>query len=274
MPFPPVTRALALATMLALTLPACGGGGGSATPTPPFDNLPPPDDESSPDSTPPGGLYLGYYQEDAGNNPEDPTVGAFFLNLPSADVAYNGSMFFTYLGCQSSNVGTVTGVKAGGNLSGTWSGTVDGTAIAGPYSGTYSAATASYAGTYSNSGGKVHIDIPGCITYDVAALGTWEMFSVEQSVPADFSVSIAGNAANWTPVTGAAMTLTYVVDAAVADSASGNPVIWQTLNPGAGTTVNLAPAGMTSGKEYIVATVILNSDYERIAFGCKRFIAP
>jgi hypothetical protein len=48
----------------------------------------------------PGGLFVGYYHEDPVTNPEDPFPGALYLNLPSANGTYAGTMFFTYFGCQ------------------------------------------------------------------------------------------------------------------------------------------------------------------------------
>ena len=43
--------------------------------------------------------------------------GAFVLNLPEKDSAFDGDMYFTYIGCQSSNVGSVKGRKSGIALS-------------------------------------------------------------------------------------------------------------------------------------------------------------
>ena len=118
--------------------------------------------------------------------------GAFVLNLPSTDSAFNGSMYFTYVGCQTSNVGNVSGTKAGNTLSGTWSGTVDGSAQSGPYNGTYDPVAGYYQGVYSNSGGKQFKSIPDCIEYHIAPNGTWEMFAVEQNQPSTFNVAVAG----------------------------------------------------------------------------------
>src|ERR1700730_1147535 len=86
-------------------------------------------------SPPPESLYVGYYQEDPVDNPEDPTIGAVYLNLPKAGGAFSGNMFFTYVGCQHTNVGTITGNLAGAHLQGTWTGTVDGTAQNGSFIG-------------------------------------------------------------------------------------------------------------------------------------------
>jgi hypothetical protein len=59
----------------------------------------------------PGGLYIGYYHEDPISNPEDPVPGALYLSLPAGDSSFAGKMFFTYLGCQTSSVGSISGAK-------------------------------------------------------------------------------------------------------------------------------------------------------------------
>ena len=222
----------------------------------------------------PGGLYVGYYQEDPRTNPEDPTPGAFVLKLPEQDAAFEGAMFFTFVGCQTSNVGKVKGVKAGRSLSGDWSGMIDGSAQAGPYQGAYDAARGSYAGTYANAGGKQFKTIPGCIRYYIGPNGTWEMFPVEQNQPATFKVALAGGAVSWPSVPNAARTLVYLIDPAAAQAGGVNPVKFQTVLPGQATSFTLAAAGLTRGKEYIVATLVSNRQAARIAFGSKRFMAP
>jgi len=68
---------------------------------------------AAPAAAGPDGLYVGYYQEDPASNPEDPTPGSIYLSLPAGDNAFAGSMFFTYVGCQTSNVGLVSGRKTG-----------------------------------------------------------------------------------------------------------------------------------------------------------------
>lgn len=220
----------------------------------------------------PGGLYVGYYLEDPSTNPEDPEPGAFVLNLPSTDSAFNGSMYFTYVGCQTSNVGNVSGTKSGNTLSGTWSGTVDGSAESGPYSGTYDPITGYYHGVYSNSGGKQFKSIAGCIEYYIAPNGTWEMFPVEQNLPSTFNVAVAGSSVSWNAPAGAAYSLVYVLDPSLVQSGV-NPVKWQAVLPGSMTTANLGSIGLVSGKEYIAVTLVVNSNFARIAFGSKKFIA-
>jgi hypothetical protein len=242
--------------LIAMTLLALAGSGSAAAAT-----------------TAPGGLYLGYYQEDPLTNPEDPMPGAFMLKLPENDAAFDGAMFFTFVGCQHSNVGKVSGVKAGNALSGTWSGTIDESAQSGPYKGTYDPGTGYYKGTYSNAGGKQFRDIRGCIQYYIGPNGRWEMFAVEQNQPAGFKLTMSASVVSWTASPKGAMTLVYVIDPALAQSGGGNPVKFQTVLPGQAGSFNLGPVGLTKGKEYIVATLVNNRQAQRVGFGSKRFVA-
>lgn len=225
-------------------------------------------------SAAPGGLYVGYYQEDPRTNPEDPMPGAFVLRLPENDAAFDGAMFFTFVGCQKSNVGKVSGVKAGTALSGTWSGKIDDSMQSGPYKGSYDAGTSSYKGTYSNSGGKQFKDIAGCIQYYIGPNGTWEMFAVEQNQPASFKIDISGATVSWSAVPSAVMTLMYVIDPAIAQSGSGNPIVFQTVMPAQTTKFNLAPARLVKGKQYIGVAMFNNAQAKRVAFASKKFVAP
>ncbi|MFC5741291.1 hypothetical protein [Dyella tabacisoli] len=225
-------------------------------------------------SAPPGGVYLGYYQEDPATNPEDPTMGSVYLNLPASDSSFSGNMYFTYFGCQSNNLGTISGTKAATSLKGTWSGTIDGTHQTGSVAGTYSAAKGAYAGTFTVAGGKQHIDIPSCISYYIAPNGTFELFAVGQNVPSDFSVSLSGNTVSWNPPSGAVMTLVFVLDPAIAASGHGNATVWQTLVLGPQGTANLGDIGLVSGHAYVVAVGASDGSYRRLSFASTRFTAP
>ena len=223
----------------------------------------------------PGGLYVGYYQEDPATNPEDPTAGAFSLTLPDADGSFSGSMYFTYVGCQSSNVGAVTGTRTGAALAGRWSGTVDGSPQSGSYSGRFDAALQSYAGTYGVDGGKQFRDLSPCVQYWIAPKGTWEMFAVEANVPTGFAVDAKGRTISWTTLGApAALALVYLLDPASAATAGANPVLWQTLAP-ASSPFQLPPTlRLQPHKQYIVAVALSNARHERVAFGSHRFTTP
>lgn len=221
----------------------------------------------------PGGQYVGYYQEDPRSNPEDPTPGAFVLTLPEQDASFDGAMFFTFVGCQKSNVGKVSGQKKGLALNGTWSGMIDASPQSGPYSGTYDPLTGSYTGVYSNAGGKQFKNIEGCIQYYIGANGTWEMYPVEKNQPAAFKVAVDKGTLNWASPPGAAMALVYVLDPAAARTPGANPIKYQSLMPAQAGKFSLGALGLDKGKEYIAVTLVNNAKSKRIAFGSKRFVA-
>ena len=63
---------------------------------------------------------MGAYQEDPRSNPEDPTAGLLYLNLPAGDQAFKGLMDFTFVGCQTKSVAEIQGEKSNGSLKGRW----------------------------------------------------------------------------------------------------------------------------------------------------------
>jgi len=222
----------------------------------------------------PSGAFIGYYQENPRTNPEDPVPGAIYLRLPASDGPFSGDMFFTYIGCQSSNLGNVSGMKRGTALTGNWSGTVDDVPQRGMFRGRYDAATDSYTGTYTNAGGKQHRDLNPCIEYYIAPDGTWALFPVERNLPADFEIRLTGNSVRWTSTPGAAGIHITIYDAATLESPKGNAIVWQTLlEPGA-RAASLRDARLQSGKEYVVSVALIGDAAQRLAYGSKRFTAP
>lgn len=220
----------------------------------------------------PEDIYLGYYREDPATNPEDPTIGALYLALPKSDDAFSGSMFFTYVGCQSSNVGRLEGRKTGPGLAGEWSGTVDGTAQHGHFSGS-AGANGVYAGAYDVAGGKQHVEIANCISYFIAPKGTFELFVPGRAEPAGAAVSLQNGTARWPSAAGAVMTLVFVLDADKA-AGGGNAVVWQTLLPGSQSSADLAPARLASGHRYVLAVASVGGRFERLAFASTPFTQP
>ena len=221
----------------------------------------------------PEGVYLGYYQEDPVTNPEDPTIGAVYLHLPKSDSSFAGKMFFTYVGCQSSNVGSIQGNKTDTALKGDWTGTLDGTSQKGSFTGVL-AAPGNYSGTYTVFGGKQHIEIPNCISYYVAPKGTFALFSVEQNQPQNFSISVQGDSVTWSSPPGAQMTLVFLLDLAKVAESGNNATVWQTLVLGPGNQATLDRARLAPGHHYVVAVAAVNSRFERVAFGSLRYSAP
>ncbi|WP_374676070.1 hypothetical protein [Ideonella sp.] len=176
-PLPPTARpALTFAALATSLLAACGGGT---------------DDGPGADA---GRLYVGYYLEDAANNPEDPLPGTLVLRLPADDGAFEGLMPFSYVGCTAgADVGTVRGMRSASTLDGQWTGAVDGVAVGGSYAGGYDAATDEFSGQYTNANGKVPVTGPGDCRYAVAAYGTWRLFGGDTvAQPAHFVVGSDG----------------------------------------------------------------------------------
>ena len=218
----------------------------------------------------PGGLYVGYYAEDPRTNPEDPTLGAFVMNLPTENTRFSGAMYFTYVGCQRENVGTVAGTKTNAGISGTWSGNIDGAMHSGTYTGGYDPVTHAYSGTYLHDGGKQFRDLRPCVQYYIAANGTWEMFPAETALPDNFQVAQSGRTISWPRVNGASIALVYLVNPQLVATKS-NPVVWQTLTPATGSATIPANVVMHPGTPYVVSVVLTSGKYQRVAFGSKRF---
>lgn len=248
-------------------LGACGGGGGSGG-----DGAAPTHD-----------LYVGYYWEDAADNSEDPTAGVTVLNLPKDDGSFSGSMYFTYEGCQTSNVGKISGTKTADALAGDWAGTIDGTAQTGGFVGGRAAADENYSGTYTVDKGKQPIHVKDCIDYYIASKGTWELFAVEKSTPPDFTIDAKGASVSFVPPPGSSHSLVGVLDPEIAKTPdAGNPVVWQWLLDAVGgtpTTFELKPPAsvppLRAGREYVVTVMPVDvAAGKRLGFASKRFIAP
>ena len=225
------------------------------------------------DSPAPGGAYIGYYQENPVTNPEDPVPGAIYLRLPAADGAFSGDMYFTYVGCQSSNVGTVSGRKSGAALSGNWSGTVDDSAQRGVFAGSFDAANGYYTGTYNNAGGKQHRDLNPCIEYYIAPDGSWALFPIERNHPAGFEIRVTSNAARWARQPEAEGSLVTIFDAGMLTSTQGNAIVSQTLLESDSHMFSLSQVTLVRGREYVLSVAVIGATADRLAFGSRRFVA-
>lgn len=204
--------------------------------------------------------------------------GSFYLDLPEGNSSFNGAMSFTYIGCQSSNVGAVSGAKNGLALSGNWTGTVDGVAVGGPYQGTYDVTAQRYSGTYNNAGGKVRVTVANCIDYFVAAYGTWEMSPVEARSPTSFTVAVAGGDVSWADVSGTSQWLASVYDEVLAQTGS-QAVVKQALIPAINAstvdqTIPVSSLGLTSGRTHVLAITAFGAENQRLGYTSVRYIAP
>jgi hypothetical protein len=224
----------------------------------------------------PGGLYVGYYQEDAVNNPEDPTIGTLYLRLPQDDGAFSGDMYFTYVGCQTQNIGTISGNKNQLDLVGSWSGTVDNLAQSGNYVGRFQPALGVYQGTYTNAGGKQFRDLRPCITYFIAALGTWELFRLGQTFSPNStlpSASVSGNIVSWIAPAGTEGCLISAIDLAAAQSGSGNATVWQEIVLGATASATIPTNVLQPGRSYIASVACrASTDQQRNFFSSVTFV--
>lgn len=262
------TWAAVAAVFLSSVLSACGGGDADRPPALPGSVS---SDPSASIGEAPGGLMVGYYQEDAINNPENPMPGTFYMNLPVGRGSYNGQMYYTYVGCQSENVGTISGDKdLNGNISGTWSGDVDGYAVGGPYDGHYNPLTGLYEGNYQNASGKLHITIEDCIEYHVAAYGSFKLFPVEVSWPASFRLSKDSNdRIAWTQPDHAARVLVSVIDREAAVTNGPDAILYQDLQDvevGNPADEFDASSFREPGRERIVVIVVLGGDDQLLAY--------
>ena len=221
----------------------------------------------------PGGAYIGFYLENPLTNPEDPVPGSLYLRLPAGNDAFSGEMFFTYVGCQSSNVGNISGRKSGASLSGNWTGTVDGLAQRGTFTGSYDAANGYYTGTYTNAGGKQHRDLSPCIEYYIAPDGGWALFPIERTLPAGFEIRVTSNAVRWTSQGQAEGSLVTIFDAAALAASQGNAIVWQTLVDSDAHMTSLRDVRLVSGKEYVASVAVIGEAADQVAFGSRRFVA-
>jgi hypothetical protein len=212
-------------------------------------------------TTPQGGIYVGYYQEDPRTNPEDPTTGSVYLNLPEGNAPFSGSMNFTYVGCQTSNIGTVSGNKTGNNLIGKWTGTLDGLAQSGLYQGHFNQASQSYQGTYTNDKGKQFRDLRPCITYYIAPNGTWELFPLNTTQSKDKTttpVAITKNTISWNAPRHARYFFLSLLDAEKIESSKrsdhAHGMVWQTILMRHTSRFRI-PAKMLPNHRYIILVV-------------------
>jgi hypothetical protein len=209
---------------------------------------------------------VGYYVEDAANNPEDPTLGVLYLSLPSGNAAFSGAMFFTYVGCQTSNIGTIAGQRTDDSLSGTWSGTIDGEANTGNYTGTHDDSAGLFAGTYTVANGKQFRNISGCISYYIAAHGRWELLPVASSVPSSFQLGVTGTIVQWINPGSTATTLVAVIDEALALQGQANASVYQSIGSAQVHSFNLTSVpGLVAGRRYVVTVAAADGNAQRLA---------
>lgn len=237
-----------------LLLTGCGGDGGGGNEASGGDHGETNDPATSLE------LFIGYYAEDPTTNPEDPIEGALFLNLPNGSGEFSGAFSFTYYGCQASNVGIISGTKTASSLGGKWSGRVDESPQSGFFQGDAGSGSSAYAGTYTVSGGKQFLVVPGCISYYIAPNGSWELFRVGETYapvnnslpPVEFlEFGILGYNMVWTPPQMAVRNAVFIVDVDLALVDAEKAVVWQSIVPGPVGRALVPSDVVTPGRRYV-----------------------
>jgi hypothetical protein len=207
------------------------------------------------------GLHIGAYHEDPTTNPEDPTPGLLYLNLPAGDQSFKGLMDFTFVGCQSKSVGEIKGEKINGALKGEWSGQVDYTFQTGSYNGRYIAKDKYYTGTYVVNKGKQFVKVPNCIEYYIAPHGTWSIFELNhtfsESKPFE-PISVVDGVAKWSMPPGTTIASISLVDKELAVSGAKNAVLHQLIIPASLKNYRLPAQYAKSGKTYVISVIASN----------------
>lgn len=214
-----------------------------------------------------GGLYIGAYHEDVVANPEDPTFGVVYLNLPDGEASFKGLMDFTFVGCQSKSVAEIKGEKSKLSLMGEWAGQIDNTVQSGSYKGRYISKGKYYEGTYSVRKGKQQIVVPNCIKYFISPYGKWKIFELnaafsdsEQIEP----ISLSNGVASWSVASGSMATSISIIDKELAVRGSKSAVVYQQILPHGLMEFRLPNNLPTSNKTYVFAVV--GSDGEKITY--------
>lgn len=212
-------------------------------------------------------VYFGYYVEDAANNPEDPTPGALLLRLPKADAAFSGALYFTFVGCQTENWGRIEGRLEQGVLQGNWSGLVDDLPQNGSFRGRFDPQDSRYAGTYDNAQGKQFRQIGDCISYHIAARGTWEMFTPESLRQGNLSLTARWPNVEWESSV-ATFLLVYVLDKTLLDGADPQQaVVAQFVAMPGEDRQPLPTRKMKAGREYLVVGMAFDREMKPIGRG-------
>lgn len=206
-------------------------------------------------------FWYGYYFENPLTNPEDPTPGFVYLQIPESG-AFEGEMYFSFVGCDDTfDVGQVSGTVSANSLDGSWQGMVDGAAVGGNYTGELNAQGDEYNGTYTNANGKVEIVCNEDDSIFVAPDGTWFLGESDQNNELNIQVETTSTPLNasWNDINGAFIYLYVLVDAECLSNGGDleSCLMWSgnTLTPsftyGQGSEVPAKP--LVSGGNYLLS---------------------
>lgn len=221
----------------------------------------------------PNDLYIGYYLEDPIANPEDPLPGSLHLSIPKTDGNFAGELFFTYVGCQTQNIGTVSGSKTGDTLNGLWSGNVDMTQQDGTFAGERDS-NGFYSGSYTVTKGKQFIDIDDCIEYFIAPFGTWYLFPVLEESSDDDLISVDSEAIEWTPVANSVFTQCQLVELNQDNCAVAATSVWQEIQLSNTQTIELPKTLLASSNSYALSCAQFDENGNPLAFSKVIFDYP
>ena len=213
------------------------------------------------------GLYIGAYHEDVVANPEDPTFGVVYLNLPDGDASFEGLMDFTFVGCQSTSVAEIKGDKTKLSLKGEWAGQIDNTLQSGTYKGRYIPKGKYYEGTYSVRKGKQLVVVPNCIKYFISPYGTWKIFKLNTAFSDSEqveSVSLSNGVASWPVPARSVATSISIIDKDLAVRGAKTAVLHQQILPPGQVEFRIPDYLPKTGKTFVFAVVA--SDGEKITY--------
>lgn len=189
-------------------------------------------------------------------------------------------MSFTYVGCQTASVGTVSGKKQEDKLTGKWTGNIDGSAQNGLYKGTFDSTKKKYQGTYTNSGGKQYRDLSPCISYWLAPNGTWELFAINSTSTSDANagdLKVVNNKMTWSAPSAKqdplATSLISIIDKDKALAGTQDAVVSQVVLDSKVESYDIPSALLTKGRTYISSVSIRNRT-STLYFASKEFVAP
>lgn len=225
------------------------------------------------------GLFVGYYSEDpTARNPNSndlPHYSLLYINVPASGSGFTGVMDAKLLACQiGADIATISGSKSGANITGTWSGTFDAVAQSGSFTGTYNAASLSYYGDYTVSGGLQLIPVPSCgIQYSVYPKGTWEALPVGGGSPVTFTLQTSGLQVTWVPEAGTVMTMISVIDEQDALGGATGAVKYLNKSVQGPASFNLgAVAGLVAGRTYLVSVTTATTYSQRTGSSIVRVV--
>jgi hypothetical protein len=221
-------------------------------------------------------LYIGSYVENSLANPEDPMPGAIHVTIPKDDSGFSGELFFTYVGCQSENIGSVTGTKFTEDnktfLKGGWTGTVDGRPQQGEFLGKLNS-KGHYTGTYTVAAGKQKVVIEDCIKYYIAPHGDWFLYPAMTSGRGEAFISFKDDKVSWKPKRNAQVTQCQLIDLGKDACVDEPKVVWQNITRSSLRSLNVN-AKMQNDHSYLASCSQFDNKKNLLEMSQMKFTFP